>query len=190
MKTRHSAAISASLLVAAPALAAPQGDGGAGLPQFDFANIAASQVFWLLLTFGLLYLLMRAMLPRISNVVERRAETIGGDLDAAEQARLDAEQKQEAYEAGIAHTRSEAQDLVGKAKAEAARANEARMAEADAAAQARMDEAEAELGGKREAALARLDAISADAAQDIVEKLTGERPAQTRVAAAVAAARA
>jgi F-type H+-transporting ATPase subunit b len=184
--------ISATLLtglLAAPALAAPEEDGGAGLPQFDFERIAASQVFWLLLTFGLLYLLMLAMLPRISGVVEKRASTIGGDLDAADQARLEAEEKREAYENGIAKTRSEAQALIGAAKADAARANEARMAEAEKAAQARMDEANAELAVQREAALARLDEIAGNATQDIVEKLTGRRPSDAEASSAVAAAR-
>lgn len=160
------------------------------MPQFAFAEVALPQIVWLFLTFGLLFLLMLGMLPRVEGVRERRASTIGGDLDAAEQARLDAEQKREAYEAGIARTRGEAQDLIGSAKAEAARATEARMAEADAAAQSRMKEAEAGLNASRDAALAKLDAIAAGATQDIVQKLTGERPGDGDAAAAVAAARA
>lgn len=176
-------------LVSAPAIAAPAGGSSGGMPQFDFENVAASQVFWLVISFGVLYLLMLAMLPKVAGVTERRAGTISGDLSAAEQAKLAAEEKQEAYEASLASSRSRAQELIAEAKADAAKANEARMADADRAAQARLSEAEAELNVQREAALTKLDAIAATAAQDTVEKLTGSRPAEERAAAAVAAAR-
>ncbi|MBZ6378475.1 MULTISPECIES: F0F1 ATP synthase subunit B family protein [Pacificimonas] len=176
-------------LLAAPAFAAPAEEGSGGMPQFDFENVAASQVFWLMISFGLLYLLMRAMLPKVAGVAETRANTIGGDLDAADKARLDADTKQEAYEASLASSRARAQGLIADAKAEAAKANEARMAEADKAAQARLAAAEEELNAAREKALGKLDAIAADATKDIVEKLTGTRPADDKAAAAVASAR-
>lgn len=177
-------------LLSAPAIAAPAEGSSGGMPQFDFENVAASQVFWLVVIFGILYLLMLAMLPKVAGVTERRAGTISGDLSAAETAKLQAEEKRDAYEASLVSSRSEAQDLIAEAKTDAAKANEARMAEADAAAQARLAEAEKELDAQRTAALTKLDAIATSAAQDTVEKLTGRRPAEDRAAAAVAASQA
>jgi F-type H+-transporting ATPase subunit b len=131
---------------------------------------------------------MVMMLPKVAGVTEKRAGTISGDLDTADKARLEAEDRREAYEASLASTRAEAQDVIAGAKSDAAKANEARMAEADAAAQTRLAQAEAELDKARRDALVKLDAIAAEATQDIVEKLTGTRPADAKAAAAVAAA--
>ncbi|MBV7257088.1 ATPase [Pacificimonas sp. WHA3] len=158
------------------------------MPQFDFARVALPQIIWLFFSFGLLFLLMRAMLPKVAGVAERRASTIGGDLDAADKARLDAETRREAYEAGIAKTRTDAQGLIESAKADAAKANEAKMKAADEAAAAKIAAAEAELSKQRDAALVKLDAIAVDATQDVVERLTGTRPAMAAAAAAVAQA--
>ncbi len=160
------------------------------MPQFDFARVALPQIVWLLFSFGILFLLMRAMLPKVAGVAEKRAGTISGDLDAAEQARLDAETRREAYEAAIAKTRAEAQGLVDAAKTDAGKANEARMKAADEAIAAKTAAAEADLHKAKDAALTKLDGIAADATQDIVERLTGTRPAETEAASAVAAARA
>jgi|TARA_R100000501_G_scaffold17911_1_gene34696 F-type H+-transporting ATPase subunit b len=159
------------------------------MPQFDIARVALPQIVWLLISFGILFLLMRSMLPKVVGVAERRSGTIGGDLDAADKARLDAEARREAYETSIAKTRAEAQDVINDAKADAARENEAKMKAADAAASEKMTAAEAELRAAKDSALQKLEAIAADATQDIVERLTGNRPPETEAATAVAAAR-
>ncbi|MEM8826170.1 MAG: ATPase [Pseudomonadota bacterium] len=158
------------------------------MPQFEFARVALPQIAWLLVTFGILFLMMRAMLPKVAGVAERRAGTIGGDLDAAEKARLDAEHRREAYEAKIAGSRDEAQSLIGAAKADAAKANEARMKAADEELAATIAAADADLATARSAALKSLDAIAVDATQDIVERLTGDRPLEPDAASAVASA--
>ncbi|MGB3721956.1 MAG: ATPase [Pacificimonas sp.] len=160
------------------------------MPQFDFARVALPQIVWLLFSFGILFLLMRAMLPKVAGVAERRSGTIGGDLNAAEQARLDAETRREAYEAGIARTRADAQAMVDAAKVDAGKANEVKMKAADAAIAEKIAAAEAELRDAKDAALVKLDGIAADATQDIVERLTGTRPVEAEAASAVAAARA
>ncbi|MGB7406336.1 MAG: ATPase [Pacificimonas sp.] len=174
-----------SLLVLTSSSVAFAAEESAGMPQFDFARVAVPQVVWLLLTFALLFILMQLMLPKVAGVTEKRAGTIGGDLEAAETARLDADTRREAYEAKIAGSRGEAQDLIGAAKADAAKANEARMAEVDARVAERLAEADAELAAQKADAFTRLDVIAADATQDIVERLTGERPDETVATAAV-----
>ena len=65
--------------------AGTQAHGGAPhsdvFPPFDTTHFS-SQLLWLALTFGALYLLMsRVALPRIAGILENRQATISGDLD-------------------------------------------------------------------------------------------------------------
>lgn len=94
------------------------------MPQFD-PTYFASQVFWLIVTFGILYWLMaKIALPRIGDILEVRQDRIAADLDRAEQLKREAEQARETYEKALADARSSAQALLAdaqqKANAEAA----------------------------------------------------------------------
>ena len=55
------------------------------MPQLDqIPEFFASQLFWLIITFGLIYLVIgRGMLPKISATVEARDDRISDDLAAA-----------------------------------------------------------------------------------------------------------
>ena len=59
------------------------------MPQISqLAATYASQIFWLLLTFGLVFLVVgRGMLPRVQRTIADRDSTIQGDLTAAAAAR-------------------------------------------------------------------------------------------------------
>ena len=64
-----------------------------GMPQLDFKNVLLrSQVVWLVIIFVLLYVLLsRWALPKIATVLEKRASTIEGDLNAARSAKASAD---------------------------------------------------------------------------------------------------
>ncbi|WBX83619.1 ATPase [Sphingosinicella microcystinivorans] len=156
------------------------------MPQFD-PSTALPQIAWLILVFGVLFLMMRGLLPRVEKVTEVRAKTIGDDLGAAEAAKLEAERVDAAYQADLAKARSSASSVVNDAKAAAARDTEARLAVVNAEAEQSLAAAEARIGDARVAAMAKLDAVAADAAADIVERLTGKRPEAADVDAALAA---
>ena len=52
-------------------------------PQFDFSTFP-SQIFWLALSFGVLYLaLSRSVLPKLGGIIEKRGDTIAHSLDEA-----------------------------------------------------------------------------------------------------------
>ena len=69
------------------------------MPQIaQISEIFASQLFWLVVTFGLIYLIVgRGMLPKIEATVEQRDRRIAEDLAAAESARRTADETEEAY---------------------------------------------------------------------------------------------
>ena len=144
------------------------------MPQIDqIASIYASQLFWLVLVFGLILIGSYAMLPKIQGTVEQRDARISGDLAAAEKARADADAAEEAYQARLSASRGAAQAAVAKAKAEAAIAAEKRVKAADADIAARVAEAENQLQAQQAEAVAGIEAVAVEATQEIVAKVAG-----------------
>jgi len=144
------------------------------MPQIDqIASIYASQLFWLVLVFGLILIGSYAMLPKIQGTVEQRDARISGDLAAAEKARADADAAEEAYQARLSASRGAAQAAAAKAKAEAAIAAEKRVKAADADIAARVAEAENQLQAQQAEAVAGIETVAVEATQEIVAKVAG-----------------
>ena len=89
-----------------------------GLPQLDFTTFP-SQIFWLAVTcFVLFHLMNKVALPRISSVLEERADAIADDLDRAEEFKRKATEAEADYHQALADARAEAGKIVAQAKAE------------------------------------------------------------------------
>ena len=70
----------------------------AGMPQLD-PTYWASQGFWLILIFTLLYLaLSKLFIPKIKNSIDDRENRIKDDLDEAQKLKEVAEEKLKEYE--------------------------------------------------------------------------------------------
>lgn len=164
--------------------AAAHGAESAGLPQLDFSTFP-NQIFWLIIALVALYfILTRVALPRISDVLAERSDTITNDLATAEELKLKAQEAEAAYEKALADARAEGQKIAGEAQAEVqARIDEA-IAEADAQIAARASESEARITEIREGALQSIEAVAKDAATEIVTVMGGQ-PDPDTVAAAV-----
>ncbi|MGI9511087.1 MAG: F0F1 ATP synthase subunit B' [Geminicoccaceae bacterium] len=143
------------------------------MPQLEVSTFI-SQIFWLIVSFSLLYyLLSRKALPRVAEVLEARADRVRSDLDEAQRMKKDAEDALGRYEAVMA----EAQD---KAQAEIA-ATQAKLQAKAADAQAKLDtklgeqiaEAEARIAKARADALSELDEAALATAQAATERLSG-----------------
>jgi len=161
---------------------------GAAFPPFDVTTFT-SQVFWLAIFFGVLYLLMsRVALPRVAGILEDRATTIARDLDQAAAMQGKAQEAGVAYEAALAKARSSAIEIGQKAKDAAnAEVTERRKAvESDAAG--RIAAAEAQIGATKAAAMSNVAGIAAEAASAIVEQIAGKAPSKAELEAAVSAA--
>ena len=82
---------------------------GSSFPPFDSEHFS-SQLIWLALIFGALYLLMsRVALPRVAGILEARESKISSDLASAEAARKDADAAREAHDRMIAEAKARSQ---------------------------------------------------------------------------------
>ncbi len=157
------------------------------MPQLNQLLLAyQSQWFWLALVLGVIYFVIgRGMVPKIEHVVENRNAKIASDLAAAERARAGADAAEERARLANAHARAEAHSVTTLAKTAAAKDTEARLAKADAEIGKKLAAAEAALGKARRDALGNLEAVAAEAAQDIVAKVSGTSVTAMKATAAV-----
>ena len=160
------------------------------MPQIDqISEIFASQLFWLVLTFGLIYLVIgRGMLPKIEATVDARDKQIAGDLAAAEAARRTAEEIDEANRARAEANRAEALKVTQAAKESAAREAEQKVKAADVQGETKVAAAEARIREATDAAMGDIETVAAEAAQEMVARLTGKTVSRDQADNAVKAA--
>jgi len=150
----------------------------------------APQLIWLVLTFGVLYLLMVWIaLPRIGSVIEKRAAHIEGDLETAEKFRRDTEEAIAAYEQALAEAKQKAHAIVEEGRAKLKAETDAKRAKLEEELDAKSAEAEKRIEAAKTSAMKEVNAVAAEVAADIVKKLTGTAPPKGEIAKAVEAAR-
>jgi F-type H+-transporting ATPase subunit b len=161
------------------------GEGHGTFPPFDPATFG-SQLLWLAISFGLLYFLMsRVALPRIGSILENRSNRIAGDLAEAGRLKEETDAAITAYEQALAAARQNAHSIAQKARDDAKAVIDADRARIEADLQGRLDAADARIAEVKTRALAEVDAIARDAADAIVETLSGARAKGTEIARAV-----
>ena len=159
------------------------------MPQIaQILETYASQFFWMLLVFGLLYFVFgKGMVSKIDANVDARDRKIADDLAAAERARAEAENMVAGGSETLNAARSDAQAKAAAAKAKAAKDAEGRLAAADAEISAKLSVAESALSKARAKAMAGIESVAAEAAADIVAKVSGAKVSAAQAATAVKA---
>jgi F-type H+-transporting ATPase subunit b len=148
------------------------------------------QLIWLLITFGILYLLMvKVALPRIGSVIEARADKIAKDLAEADKLRRQTEEAIAAYEQTLAEAKQKAHAIIDEGRAKLKAESAAERARLDAELAERGAEAETRINAAKTSAMRDVNEVAADVAADIVRQLIGIAPAKAEIDRAVAAAR-
>jgi F-type H+-transporting ATPase subunit b len=159
------------------------------MPQIDqLPAIYASQLFWLLLVFGIIYFVVgRGMVPKIQSVVQAREDKIATDLAAAREAREQAESLEEAYRQRMDASRLEAMKLAEESKQAGAKEAEARLKVVDEQVGGRIAEAQQRIRESVGKARGEIENVAAEAAQELVGKLTGASVSSAQARQAVKA---
>ncbi len=158
------------------------------MPQLDFGDYAP-QLVWLVITFGVMYLLMaRVALPRIATVIEERRDRIANDLAQADQLRRETDQAIAAYEKALADAKARANAIAQETRDRLNEELERERAEKEAEIQKRLEQAEAEIARTKEQALSHVEEIARDTTAALVQQLLGEQVSQDSLDKAVASA--
>jgi F-type H+-transporting ATPase subunit b len=162
----------------------PSGHKGA-FPPFNKTTFA-SQLFWLVIAFVLLYVLMaKVALPRVGGIIERRQKRIADDIADAGKLKVQSDEAIAAYEKALADARTRAQAIANETRDKQAAAAEATRKKLEAELNAKLAEAEKTIAATKQAAMANVRGIAIDAAKAIVERLIRTEPSDEAVAAAV-----
>ena len=142
-------------------------------PPFD-PTYYPSSLFWLAISFVVLYIALdRFVLPKIKTTIEDRRDRIADDLDAAAQAKADAEAAGQAYEQSLADARAKAHGIAADTRA----ALDKELAKESAAVEAELAEkqeaAELSIRAAKEKAFAEVRTIASDATVFAVSALAG-----------------
>jgi F-type H+-transporting ATPase subunit b len=145
------------------------------------------QIFWTLITFTVLFFLMRwIFVPRIGGAIAGREDKIAGDIGLARKLKDEAEAQAAAVQAekAEAHARARAIGVEAKAKADGEIA--AVRAAEDAKLAETLSIAEIAIRTAKEQSMSNVRTIASDAARQIVGKLTGSEASASEVDTALA----
>ncbi|WP_416798340.1 F0F1 ATP synthase subunit B [Ciceribacter azotifigens] len=162
------------------------GHGGGVFPPFDQTTYP-SQLLWLVITFGLFYMLMqKVIVPRVGGILENRHDRIAQDLDEAARLKSEADAAIETYERELSAARAKAGQIASEARDAAKAKADAERAAIEAELAGKVAAAEARIADIKAKAFAEVDAIAGETVTAIVEKLIGAKIAKTEVKSAVA----
>ena len=163
---------------------------GSAFPPFDSTHFS-SQLIWLALVFGALYLLMsRVALPRVAGILKDRGDKISGDLSAARDAQAKAEAAGADLEKTLAEAKAKAQGLGQQAQQALAAETEAKRKTLEGELNAKLAAAETKIADTKAKAMSNVETIAKDTASAIVEHITGKPADPQKIAAALANAKA
>jgi len=147
------------------------------MPQIvQLPLIFFSQLFWLAVVFGIIYFVIaKGMVPKIQGVVDDRDRKIAEDLAAAQKAREQAEASEEVYRERIETGRGEALRVAQEAKHKAALDTEKKLKAIDEKIGKKIAEAEVKIRAAADKARRELEPVAAEAASQLVSKLTGQK---------------
>ncbi len=156
------------------------------MPQLD-VNTYVSQLFWLAVTFGFLYVLVKtAILPKLGEVLENRQRRIADDLEMAERLQREAQDTLKDQEALLAGARAEAQELVRTEKEKVLAEVEAKRKELEEALARKIADAEKSLQESRRKAMQELEGTVGELAAEIAARVAGKAPSEKALKAALA----
>jgi len=160
-------------LVSLPVWAEEGGAEKGGLPQLD-VSLFPEQIFWLAITFALLYALMAGVaLPRVAKTQTNRKQVIATEIEAARAANEKAKLTVASVEKSLAEARNKAREHVNEMLAQVGTETASAQSVQEKELLRQLHRAEADIAVTREAALNAIHSDAADLAAVAVEKLVG-----------------
>jgi F-type H+-transporting ATPase subunit b len=170
-----------SFLFSLEAFAAESG----GMPQLN-PEFWISQIFWLTLTFGILYVVLsKLILPKISDNLESRKSQILENIEAAEKQRQNSEEKLKEYEEIVSKSKMEAKNIFNQAREKALKDISAKKDVLDKQIDDEIGKAEQEIKELQKGAADKINKIAIETSSELIQKLIGAEVNNSSISAIV-----
>jgi F-type H+-transporting ATPase subunit b len=144
------------------------------MPQLN-PEYFASQIFWLVISFGILYIVMaKFALPKIANVIESREDIIARDVEDAENFKKDSEVIEQKYLESIKEAHEKSSLSIGNSRKKLYKNLEVENDNFEKENAIIITKFEKELLAKKESILADKQKIAYEISHDIIKKIIGE----------------
>jgi F-type H+-transporting ATPase subunit b len=156
-----------------------------GMPQLN-PEFWISQIFWLTLTFGILYLVLsKFILPKISDNLESRKSKILENIEAAEKQRKSSEAKLKEYEEIVTKSKLEAKNIFNQAREKALKDISSKKEVIDMQIDDEISKAEQEIKVLQNGASDKINKIAIETSSDLIQKLIGAEVNSSSISAIV-----
>ena len=144
-----------------------------GMPQLN-PEFWISQIFWLTLTFGTLYIILsKLILPKISANLELRKSQIQENIEAAEKQRKESETKLKEYDEIILKSRLKANDIFKYSREKVIKDINIKKEALDEQIDEEIKKVEKEINQLKETSPEKINKIAIEISSDILKKLIG-----------------
>ena len=156
-----------------------------GMPQLN-PEFWISQIFWLTLTFGILYVVLsKLILPKISINLELRKSQIQENIGAAEKQRKDSESKLKEYDNIILKSKLEAKNIFKDAREKLLKDINSKKESLDEQIDEEIKKVEQEIEELRKSAPKKINKIAIETSSELVKKLIGAEVNNSSISAIV-----
>ena len=156
-----------------------------GMPQLN-PEFWFSQIFWLTLTFGILYIVLsKLILPKISDNLESRKSQILENIEAAEKQRQNSEEKLKEYEEIVSKSKMEAKNIFNQAREKALKDISAKKDVLDKQIDDEIGKAEQEIKELQKGAADKINKIAIETSSELIQKLIGAEVNNSSISAIV-----
>ena len=156
-----------------------------GMPQLN-PEFWVSQIFWLTLTFGILYVILsKLILPKISANLELRKTQIQENIEAAEKQRESSESKLKEFETLVSKSKLEAKNIFKETREKALKDINSKKEVLEKQIDDEIKKAEDEIFQLKKSAPQKINKIAIETSSEILKKLIGTEINNSSISAIV-----
>ena len=156
-----------------------------GMPQLN-PEFWISQIFWLTLVFGSLYLLLaKLILPKISNNLEARKSQISENIEDEEKKRQQSDKKLKDYEKIISEAKIEAKNIYNQAREKILKDINIKKESLEKEIDEEINKAEKEILDLKKRSPDKINKIAIETSTDLVKQIIGADVNSSNISAIV-----
>jgi F-type H+-transporting ATPase subunit b len=156
-----------------------------GMPQLN-PEFWVSQIFWLLLTFGIMYLVLsKLILPKISKNLESRKSQISENIEAAEKHRESSDLKFKEYDDIVLKSKLEANNIFKEARGKVVKDINSKKENLDKQIDEEIKKTEQELELFKKSSPEKINKIAIETSTELLKKLIGAEVNSSSISAIV-----